>query len=189
MIVESLLISAELDIGKVPETISKYGSWTPDVFKRIQQQNQDHTNSLLNTNLKKKSLSSFPEEDARHQAASSLKKAYYYLEKGNFTHSLHYVEEALNFLANFSSTLRHEFCVCTDYKSALNLLIRIQECDAVENFVYSAIFSRFLAEISIQPKHRIICIRLALNKNLKIRNYGIAARFIRVSYFKENKEI
>lgn len=74
-----------------------------------------------------------------------------------------------------------EMEVCQHYRSALILLMEIKSCDDDNQPEYAAIFARFLGEIIIQPKHRIVCMRMAINKNMQMRNYGIASRFLLVS--------
>jgi hypothetical protein len=70
--------------------------------------------------------------------------------------------------------------VCKNYEKALILLLEIRECDEDGDDIIAAVLARFLGEIILQPKHRIVCMRMAANKNLDVRNYGVAARFIRV---------
>ena len=38
---------------------------------------------------------------------------------------------------------------------------------------------KYLASLTtMQPKHRLICVRMAIKANLEVRNYGVAARFV-----------
>lgn len=65
--------------------------------------------------------------------------------------------------------------VCTTYKLALQILLaKKTETDVKRN----ALLSAALADLVIHPKHKLICIRMAINNNLQANNFGIAARFI-----------
>jgi len=62
------------------------------------------------------------------------------------------------------------------YKLALQLLIARS---SMQDPVQVAALTRSLAEIPLaKPKHRVICIRMAIKANADIGNFGIAAYFI-----------
>lgn len=65
--------------------------------------------------------------------------------------------------------------ICGCYKFALKLLIAKSH---ESNPARVALWCRFLAQLVMQPKHRIICVRMAIKTNLDVKNYGVAARFI-----------
>jgi hypothetical protein len=44
----------------------------------------------------------------------------------------------------------------------------------------SAVLTSFLSQLPLQPKHRIICIRMAIKSNLDANNFGIAANLIQL---------
>lgn len=48
--------------------------------------------------------------------------------------------------------------------------------------------TKFLADIPLQPKHRVVCVRMAINKNLEAQNFGIASHLIEVRRRKANAQ-
>lgn len=62
----------------------------------------------------------------------------------------------------------------------LHLLIDIREYTHEGNSMLGAILARFAAELHTQPKHRLVLTRMAITRNLQVRNYSAAARFLRV---------
>lgn len=79
-------------------------------------------------------------------------------------------------LANAQSKQK-EAAVCATYKLALKLLISITKAQQNDP-KKKALLTANLAELLLQPKHRIICIRMAIKNNMEVGNYGVAARFI-----------
>ena len=67
--------------------------------------------------------------------------------------------------------------ICSCYKFALKLLIAKSH---ESNPTKVALWTRFLAQLVMQPKHRIICVRMAIKSNLEVQNYGVASRFINI---------
>lgn len=68
--------------------------------------------------------------------------------------------------------------MCTSYKLLFLLLLESRKSE--DNVVKGALLSRILADIPVQPKHRLVCFRMAIRKNLQVRNYKTTARFIKV---------
>jgi len=75
------------------------------------------------------------------------------------------------------SEKEREARICSCYKLALRLLVAKSH---ESNPAKVAMWCRFLAQLVMQPKHRIICVRMAIKANLDVRNYGVAHRFISV---------
>ena len=75
---------------------------------------------------------------------------------------------------------QRELEICRAYETAFNLLLLITDCDSKGEKLYASTFARFLADLALQPKHRVVCMRMAITKNMQIQNYGIAAKYIRV---------
>jgi hypothetical protein len=46
---------------------------------------------------------------------------------------------------------------------------------------------RLLAGIPLQPKHRVVIMRMAINKNLAVNNYGTAAKILEVCTERERE--
>jgi hypothetical protein len=66
------------------------------------------------------------------------------------------------------------------YKLALKILVLRSGLEEPGNSNKIATLSVFLSELSLQPKHRVICIRMAIKSNLHIKNYGISARLLQM---------
>jgi hypothetical protein len=45
-----------------------------------------------------------------------------------------------------------------------------------------AMLTKFLADLPLLPRHRLICYRMAIKWNMEAKNYGIAASLIRVCH-------
>jgi hypothetical protein len=56
------------------------------------------------------------------------------------------------------------------------------QAEESDDQVMEAILARFLGDLVIQPKHRLVLMRMAATKNFEVGNFGIAARFIRVNF-------
>jgi len=114
------------------------------------------------------------ETQARDSAADSMKSAMVDLENGNFDTSLMYIGKAISQLGSVPtvSTLQQEIEYCVRYKMALNILVKmnIPETSPLQG----AYLSRILAGIPLKPVHRVICIRMAVKRNIKVGNYNIA---------------
>jgi hypothetical protein len=63
----------------------------------------------------------------------------------------------------------------------LVLLLLLEIKKAEQNPPKAALLTRIMAEVTIQPKHRLVCVRMAVNKNLEARNYKVTARLIKVN--------
>eukprot|EP01121_Diplochlamys_sp_Union-15-3_P018294 TRINITY_DN6635_c0_g1_i1.p1 TRINITY_DN6635_c0_g1~~TRINITY_DN6635_c0_g1_i1.p1 ORF type:complete len:772 (-),score=105.20 TRINITY_DN6635_c0_g1_i1:5-2161(-) len=106
------------------------------------------------------------------------------LEKNEVTASLEFVNDCIQLLNRSTEispqiTKRVQFCVM--YKMATILLIEIQNLVKEKNpanLTRVAFLSQILARLPLQPKHKIVCIRLAIKHNLEAENYGVAAAFI-----------
>lgn len=66
------------------------------------------------------------------------------------------------------------------YKLALKLLIEIKllEKDPSGDKTRIAVFAKLLSDTRLLPKHRVICARMAINKNLDVNNFGVAGRLL-----------
>jgi hypothetical protein len=73
-----------------------------------------------------------------------------------------------------------EIKVCICYKLLVRLLLEIKRSDG--NLIRSALLTRILADVPAQTKHRIVCLRMAINKNFEAKNFRIAARLIKVPF-------
>lgn len=77
--------------------------------------------------------------------------------------------------------VQRELKMCVSYKLLLVLLLESRKSE--NNVSRGAYLSRILADVPVQPKHRLVCFRMAIRKNMTARNYRTAARFIRVINF------
>ncbi len=83
------------------------------------------------------------------------------------------------------SKVKKEVKLCASYKMLLQLLIESKKAE--QNVSKSAYLSRILGDIPVQPKHRLVCLRMAIKKNLAAKNYRAAARFIKVSNYPNDR--
>lgn len=100
---------------------------------------------------------------------------------GNYSAGLEHAQAASKFLEPHSTVLVKENEVCRAYQTALELLVEMKAAEESDDQVMEAILARFLGDLVIQPKHRLVLMRMAATKNFEVGNFGIAARFIRVS--------
>ena len=68
--------------------------------------------------------------------------------------------------------------ICACYKLALNLLIEKQNSD--QDSQKTALLTAHLSSLTLQPKHKVICIRMAIKAHLNIKNYGVASKLIQM---------
>lgn len=69
-----------------------------------------------------------------------------------------------------------EIRICSSYKFALLLL----EARKKQNPEFAAEMAYELSKLNLQPKHRLICLRMAIKSNLQIKNFGYAAELLEV---------
>jgi hypothetical protein len=86
--------------------------------------------------------------------------------------------------ANSVEPIKKDIKFAVAYKVAILLLLELEVLRKEEekNLVKSSLLTKFLAYLPLQPKHRVVCIRMAINKNLASQNYGVAARLIEVIF-------
>eukprot|EP01117_Protostelium_nocturnum_P020077 TRINITY_DN887_c0_g3_i3.p1 TRINITY_DN887_c0_g3~~TRINITY_DN887_c0_g3_i3.p1 ORF type:complete len:1630 (-),score=381.09 TRINITY_DN887_c0_g3_i3:54-4943(-) len=110
-------------------------------------------------------------------ANQRMTTAYLKLEKGQFPEALEDVMEALELIVslNDESSYKKEIKICANYKFLLELLIAMKDQDANR----SAFLTRVMADVPVQAKHRLICTRMAINKNMESRNFKVAARLLK----------
>eukprot|EP00026_Physarum_polycephalum_P001946 Phypoly_transcript_01949.p1 GENE.Phypoly_transcript_01949~~Phypoly_transcript_01949.p1 ORF type:complete len:973 (+),score=217.00 Phypoly_transcript_01949:392-2920(+) len=118
---------------------------------------------------------------AQLQAATDqMKQALRALEKGFFDESLTGVTAAAQLLASVDNPAltRRELRLCVAYSLALRMLRRLREYEASAEEQDAALLSKLLAGIPIQPKHRVVVMRMAVNKNMAVGNYDSAAKIL-----------
>ena len=123
-------------------------------------------------------------------ASQILKNALPKLEKGLFSQSLEEVDKALLVLVESSepSKYQSEIKYCIAYKLALGLLMDVKRLEresatpTTELLAKIGIRTKYLADLPLDPKHRVVCMRMAINKNIDAGNYGIASRLLEVYY-------
>jgi len=193
---DSLIQSSRLPIGQKPKLQPSLQYFTPPTLvpmphmgvpysqglgsslRRIGSDSNISQSEISTTIPTSLSLPDISEESDTEEAAGYLKKCYFHLEMGNFEEALKSVQNALNLITKYPHR-KKEKEVCETYQLAFKLLLVIKETDDWSEPKYGALFARFLAELSTQPKHRIVSMRMAINRNLQVQNYGVAARFIR----------
>jgi len=117
-----------------------------------------------------------------------------YLEKGNFAEALVEVDKSLQALLAGGNPLaiKSEANFCVAYKVALGLLIAIRDMEvriaanpadtaqAHELNVKMGFLSKLLSDIPLKTNHRIVCVRMAISKNMhpQVGNYTVVARLV-----------
>eukprot|EP00027_Filamoeba_sp_ATCC50430_P006196 CAMPEP_0168562564 /NCGR_PEP_ID=MMETSP0413-20121227/12196_1 /TAXON_ID=136452 /ORGANISM="Filamoeba nolandi, Strain NC-AS-23-1" /LENGTH=731 /DNA_ID=CAMNT_0008594011 /DNA_START=371 /DNA_END=2566 /DNA_ORIENTATION=- len=117
------------------------------------------------------------EVDINEKSKNLMKSAFSKLESGHFSDALADVNETLRLFVSLSDprAKQKESKICSIYKFGLNILInRPRETDPQR----VALLLKTLADLTWQPKHRIVCIRMAIKANMEAKNYGVAGRFI-----------
>jgi len=118
-------------------------------------------------------------QEVDQKSKALVKSAFVELERGKFIEALNDFNETFRLFALLErpQEKEKEARVCSCYKLALKLLIaKSHESDHIK----VALWSRFLAQLLLQPKHRIICVRMAIKENMEVRNFGVAGRFINI---------
>ncbi|PRP84669.1 hypothetical protein PROFUN_07919 [Planoprotostelium fungivorum] len=118
-------------------------------------------------------------ETARKTASEWMKQVFVELEMGNYARGFEVVQNAYKILEPHAARLVKEVEICRNYADALELLLEMKEAEDSEEMVLEAILARFLGDLMLQPKHRLVLMRMAANKNFSVGNFGISARFIR----------
>lgn len=80
-------------------------------------------------------------------------------------------------MTNDESSYKKEMKVCANYKFLLDLLLAMKGAESDPS--REAYLTRVMADVPVQSKHRLICTRMAINKNMEARNYKVAARLIK----------
>jgi len=124
------------------------------------------------------------------EASEEMKLASGKLDVGRFQDALPHVDKSLLLLTTDVNTYRPQIKVCAQYKIALHILIQISEIDNASKLgtegkealvarQSAAHLARQLAALRLSGKHNVICIRMAITKNIEAENYGIAADLLR----------
>eukprot|EP00026_Physarum_polycephalum_P002907 Phypoly_transcript_02916.p1 GENE.Phypoly_transcript_02916~~Phypoly_transcript_02916.p1 ORF type:complete len:851 (+),score=199.49 Phypoly_transcript_02916:105-2555(+) len=137
------------------------------------------------------SSTSQPANPATAHASEHMRTAMGFLEKGNFTESLKEVDKSLSVMLETGDpqVVKGEANFCVAYKVALGILIAIRDLDAKfaahpENAAELAkrlgFLSKILSDIPLKTNHRIVCVRMAISKNMHplAANYAVAARLV-----------
>jgi len=125
--------------------------------------------------------SSLDSTDPRPSWMKSMRLALVKLEKGSFVPALDDVNEALRQIvptlkAGYPSTAVR---IISCYKLALNLLTEVKGLERnPANKPQVAFYTLLLASLPFFAKHRVICTRMSVSKNLDVGNNGIAARLL-----------
>lgn len=79
-----------------------------------------------------------------------------------------------------SEERRGDVRFCAQYKLALKLLVelRLLEKDSRNQGAVAQLAAQ-LAQVALPWKHRQVCLRMAINKNMEVGNYGVAACILR----------
>jgi len=100
------------------------------------------------------------------------------LEKGQFLDALEDVNQSLKLFVSLSNprAKEKEIRICATYKFAL-LLLEEKKKTTPER---AAELTYHLTKLNLQPKHRLICIRMAIKSNIQVKNFGYASELIQM---------
>lgn len=114
------------------------------------------------------------------------------MQGGNFALALQQIVDTLRFLSTRTPRRERETRTCANYVLAQKILMRnaVVESelartmtgtpDAMRRLVECALLTMFLAEMKhILPRHRVAAMRLAVEKNFVVGNFGMCARWLR----------
>jgi hypothetical protein len=120
------------------------------------------------------------------EARAHVKQSHEALEKADYDEALRSIDLALRLLGTFDSVRVELVRYCVAYKLALHLLVRIYASPPSDDASSKTLryeqahLARVLADMPLQPHHRVVCIRIALERNMSARNYGIGASLVRI---------
>lgn len=114
------------------------------------------------------------------------------MQVGSFRLCLQQILATTRFLSTVNPRRDREIITCSNYALAQKILMRnaaveaemvgIQggSSQAVQKHIESALLTMFLAELKhIQPRHRMAAMKIAVEKNSIVGNYGMCARWLR----------
>lgn len=114
------------------------------------------------------------------------------MQSGNFTLALQQVYGTLRVLCQLRPLRDREINTCASYVLAQRILIRNATLeneltrilpalpDAARRRVECALLTMFLAELKhFLPRHRVAAMRVAVEKNMLVGNFGMSARWLR----------
>lgn len=174
---------------------ARIASAAPVMSARIQSVNAGHLNSNVN-DFDPSALGSYKDRAALAQTngdssgvgsvADPIREMMNEFAKsmkaGRFDIALQQVSTTLRTLATQTPVRMRETATCAHYVLALRILLRVRALDTsgVDVRVQTALLTMFMAELRyLLPTHRGSAMRMAIEKNIVIGNYGMAARWIR----------
>lgn len=114
------------------------------------------------------------------------------MQSGNFSLALEQVYNTLRFLCQIQPRRERETVTCANYVLAQKILMRNATLegeltrlppmlpDALHRKVECALLTMFLAELKhFLPRHRVAAMRVAVEKNMAVGNFGMCARWLR----------
>ena len=115
------------------------------------------------------------------------------MQSGNFELALQQVQSTLKYLSTTQPRRDREIITCSNYVLAQKILMRNNALDkelnsipggtqdAVLRHVECALLTMFLAELKhLLPRHRVAAMKIAVEKNSIVGNFGMCARWLRI---------
>jgi hypothetical protein len=89
------------------------------------------------------------------------------------------VDETIRILISSGDTfgVKKEIKLTACYKYLLSILIEMKRSE--QNIPRGALLTRILADVNVQPKHHLICVRMAINRNMDAQNFKLSAKLIK----------
>ncbi len=103
------------------------------------------------------------------------------MQNGDFATALKQVYGTLRLLSTLQPHRVKETNTCANYVLALKIMARVRTLPAVgAGAIQAAILTMFMAESKhLLPTHRAAAMRMAVDKNMAVGNFGMAARWLR----------
>lgn len=116
------------------------------------------------------------------------------MQNGNFTTALRQVYDTLRFLCRIEPRREREIITCSNYVLAQKILIRNAAFEnelsspqiisgtpaAIQRLGECALLTMFLAELKhLLPRHRVAAMRVAIEKNFQVGNFGMCVRWLK----------
>ena len=114
------------------------------------------------------------------------------MQSGNFQLAAQQIERTLELLATTTPRRDKEILACVSYKITQKILIRIRAIEKetaglgrdapifIRRAVEAAVLTMVLTSLKgLLPRHRVAAMKMAVEKNMMVENYGVSAGWLR----------
>lgn len=164
--------------------ISQFGNFKDPATAVVQAINEGNNQSSM-TSSDLKTIEDNAIRTRMNEFANSM-------QNGNFNIALQQVYDTIRFICRIEPRRSREIVTCANYVLAQKILIRNSALEneltkmmsgthgVVQKQIECALLSMFLAELKhLLPRHRVAAMRVAVEKNLAVGNFGMCARWLK----------